>query len=138
MHTFLLFFGYPNGAIWGNVWAMPVCGIIAGVVTFVFRDHIGRAVKGWWHRHLGHHAELDEIRARLDAHADLLNPHTPGGLNVVLDEVRRAVTAAESAHEDIKALGVITGNAKAPRRGATEMRKTASGKTDGKVGSGEG
>ena len=62
MHTFLLFFGYPNGAIWGNVWAMPVCGLIAGAVTFVFRDHIGRAVSSWWRRHLGHGDELAEIR----------------------------------------------------------------------------
>lgn len=131
MHTFLLFFGYPNGAIWGNVWAMPVCGVIAGVVTFVFRDHLGRALRSWFGRHFGHHAELAEIRARLDTHADLLDPHTPGGLNAVLDEVRRAVTAAESAHEDIKALGVIATKASAPRRGATEMRKTAGGKADG-------
>ena len=62
MHTFLLFFGYPNGAIWGNVWAMPVCGLIAGVAAFVFKDHIGRACSSWWKRHFGHGGELDEIR----------------------------------------------------------------------------
>ena len=130
MHTFWVFFGYPDGAIWGNVWAMPVCGLIAGVAAFVFKDHIGRACSNWWKRHFGHGDELDEIRTRLDAHADLLDPHTPGGLNAVMDEVRRAVTAAESAHADIKALGVIASKAQAPRRGATEMRKTASGKTE--------
>ena len=132
MHTLLLFFAWPNGGAWSNVVAMPVCGVIAGVVTFVFRDHLGRAVKGWWHRHLGHGSELDEIRTRLDTHADLLDPHSPGGLNAVLDEVRRAVTAAESARDEIKGLGVITRGAKpAPRRGATEMRKTGSGKAEG-------
>ena len=130
MHTFWVFFAWPDGGAWSNVIAMPVCGFIAALFAFLFRDHIGRAVRGWWHRHLGHRAELDEIRTRLDAHADLLDPHTPGGLNAVMDEVRRAVTAAESVHADIKALGVIARTAKAPRRGATEMRKTGSGKGD--------
>ena len=130
VHTLWLFFAWPAGAVWGNVWAMPLCGIIAAVFAVVFRDRLGRAVSGWWHRHFGHRAELDDIRARLDAHADLLDPHSPGGLAAVMDEVRRAVTAAESAHADIKALGVITRNAKAPRRGATEMRKTATGKAE--------
>lgn len=130
MHILWLFFAWPNGGVWSNVWAMPVCGVIAGITAFVFRDHLGRALRSWFRRHLGHHAELDEIKARLDTHADLLDPHTPGGLNAVLDEVRRAVTAAESAHADIKALGVIATNTKTPRRGATEMRKTASRKTD--------
>lgn len=130
MHTFWLFFSYPNGAIWGNVWAMPVCGVIAGVFAFLFKDHLGRALHHWFRRHFGHHAELDEIKARLDTHADLLDPHSPGGLNAVLDEVRRAVSAAESAHADIKALGVIARNAKTPRRGTTEMRKTGDGKAE--------
>ncbi len=128
MHTFLLFFGYPDGAIWGNVWAMPVCGLIAGVAAFVFKDHIGRACSDWWKRHFGHEGELEEIRTRLDTHADLLDPHTPGGLNAVMDEVRRAVTAAESAREAVQALGVIK---PAARRGATEMRKTGGGKREG-------
>src|ERR1700748_2267755 len=98
---------------------MPVCGLIACVAAFVFKDHIGRACSNWWKRHFGHGGELDEIRARLDAHADLLDPHTPGGLNAFMDEVRRAVTAAESAHADIKALGVIAAKAQTPRRGTT-------------------
>lgn len=130
MRTFWLFFAWPGGGAWSNVIAMPVCGLIAALFAFLFRDHIGRACAGWWKRHFGHGGELDEIRARLDAHAGLLDPHSPGGLAAVLDEVRRAVTAAESAHADIKALGAIARNAKAPRRGATEMRKTASGKTE--------
>lgn len=130
MHTLLVFLAWPNGAVWGNVGAMPVCGIIAGFFAFVFRDHIGRAVKGWWHRHLGHKDDLDAIHARLDAHADLLDHDTPGGLGAVMDEVRRAVTAAESAHEAVKALGVIK---QAPRRGGTEMRKAAGAK-DGSEG----
>ena len=132
MYILRLFFGWPNGAIWGNVWAMPVCGVVAGVFAVVFRDHIGRALRSWLHRHLGHRAELDQIRERLDGHADALDLSTPGGLAAVMDEVRRAVMAAESARDEIKGLGVIARGAKtAPRRGTTEMRKTGSGKAEG-------
>lgn len=134
MHTFLLFFGYPNGGIWGNVYAMPVCAVIAGVVTFIFRDHIGRAVKGWWHRHLGHKDDLEEIHARLDAHADLLDPLTPGGLAVVLSEVRDARAAAESAKAtaessaaEVRALVKVV----AP----TQMKRTAGGRSAAKSSS---
>ena len=130
MHVLWLFFTWPAGAVWGNVFAMPLCGIVAAFAAFLGRDRLGRALSGFWHRHFGHRAELDDIHARLDAHANLLDPHTPGGLAVILDEVRRAVAAAESAHADIQALGVIAKGAKAPRRGPTEMRKTGRGKAE--------
>ena len=100
MHTFLLFFGWPNGAVYGNVGAMPLCGGVAFVAAFVFRDKLGRALRGWWHTHFGHGEELSHIKATLDRHADLLNPATPGGLAQVLYEVKagrddtRAMVAA--------------------------------------------
>lgn len=122
MHTLLVFLAWPNGAVWGNVGAMPLCGLVAAFFAFVFRDHLGRALKNWVKRHFGHHSELDALSARLDAHADLLDHDTPGGLGAVMDEVRRAVAAAESAHEAVKALGVIK---PVPRRGSTEMRPAA-------------
>ena len=128
MHVFLSFFGWPAGSTWSNVLAMPSCGVLATVFAVVFRDKIGKAAKDWHRRHFGHHDELGKIHERLDAHADLLDHDTPGGLGAVMDEVRRAVTAAESAHEAVKALGVIK---QAPRRGATPMQKKATGKTDG-------
>lgn len=127
MHTFLSFFGWPAGSTWSNVLAMPSCGVLATVFAVVFRDKIGRAASSWWHRHFGHKDELEQVHARLNAHEDLLNHETPGGLGAVMDEVRRAVTAAESAHEAVKALGVIK---PAPRRGATPMQKKATGKAD--------
>ena len=134
MHTFWSFFGWPAGSTWSNVLAMPSCGVLATVFAVVFRDRIGRAVRHWHRRHFGHHDEIAAIHERLDAHADLLDHDTPGGLGAVMDEVRRAVTAAESAHEAVKALGVIT---PAPRRGATQMKRAAGAKdgSDGKSGS---
>ena len=128
MHTLWLFFSWPQGGAWSNVVAMPVCGLIAALAAFLVRDRLGRALRKWYARHFGHHAELDAIRAQLQAHADLLDHDTPGGLGAVMDEVRRAVSAAESAHEAVKALGVIR---TAPKRGATPMRKTSTG-SDGK------
>ena len=133
MHTLWLFFAWPDGGAWSNIVAVPPCAVLAAVLAFIFRDRLGRALKGWWARHLGHKDDLDAIHARLDAHADLLDHETPGGLGAVMDEVRRAVTAAESAHEAVRALGVIK---PPPRRGGTEMRKAASAKDggDGKAG----
>jgi len=128
VHTFLAFFAWPDGGVWSNVLAMPLCGLLAALAAFLVRDRLGRALRSWWHRHLGHGGELDAIKAQLQAHADLLDHDTPGGLGAVMDEVRRAVAAAESAHEAVKALGVIR---TAPKRGATEMRKTVTGKADG-------
>lgn len=129
MHTFLLFFAWPNGGAWSNVVAMPACGIVAVVFAVCLR----RPLAAWWHRHFGHRAELDEIRATLGTHTDLLDHSTPGGLGAVMDEVRRAVTAAESAHEAVRALGVIK---PPPRRGATQMKRAAGVKdgSDGKTG----
>lgn len=116
MHTLWLFFTWPAGAIWGNVLAMPACGVVAGVATVCLRRPLAR----FWHRHFGHRAELNEIKARLDGHADLLDPHSPGGLGAVHDEVRRAVTAAESAAAEVRALTKIVT--------PTPMKRTASGR----------
>jgi hypothetical protein len=128
VHTFLAFFAWPNGTAWSNIIAVPPCAVLAAVLAFIFRDRLGKAISGWWHRHFGHRAELDAVRAQLKTHADLLDHDTPGGLGAVMDEVRRAVAAAESAHEAVRALGVIKPS---PRRGTTEMRKTTNGKTEG-------
>jgi hypothetical protein len=127
MHTFLLFFAWPNGGAWSNVAAMPLCGIAAGIAAFIFRDHIGRALSGFWRRHFGHHAELDKIKATLGEHADALDLSTPGGLAAVMAEIKETRMAAESALAAVQALGVIAGSAKTPRRGKTEMRPTAGG-----------
>jgi hypothetical protein len=54
-----------------NVGAMPLCGLLAlaigGPVTYLLRDRIGRGLRGWWQRHLGHGAELAAIRETAEA-----------------------------------------------------------------------
>jgi len=130
MHTLWLFFSWPGGFIWGNVGAMPVCGLIAAVFAFVCRDRLGRALSGFWHRHFGHRAELDAIRKQLGAHADALDLGTPGGLAAVMAEIRETRTAAESALAGVQALAAVAAKP-AARRGATEMRRTGTGKAGG-------
>lgn len=135
MHTFLAFFAWPNGSAWSNVIAMPVCGVIAAAFAFLARDRIGKALRGWWHTHLGHRAELDALNARLDEHANLLDHETAGGLGAVWTELRDLKAAVEAQAAGVEALVSIT--KPAPRRGATQMRKTAGAKdgSDGKTGS---
>ncbi len=58
MHTFLLFFSWPDGGAWSNVAAMPLCGVVAVVFAVFFRKPAAR----WWGRHFGMHADLAEIR----------------------------------------------------------------------------
>jgi hypothetical protein len=77
-----------------NIGAMPACGAIAlGIgapLTYLLRERIGRALHGWWRRHLSHGAELAEIRAiaekahriAADTHKALTgkdHPDAPGG-----------------------------------------------------------
>lgn len=112
MHTLWLFFSWPQGGAWSNVAAMPLCGALAALAAFLVRDRLGRALSGFWHRHFGHRGELDALNARLDAHADLLDPSTPGGLAAViaavdglqdtvagLAEVVRQVMAQRAEHD---------------------------------------
>lgn len=131
MHTFLAFFAWPNGSAWSNVIAMPVCGVIAAAFAFLARDRIGKALRGWWHTHLGHRAELDALNARLDEHANLLDHETAGGLGAVWTELRDLKAAVEAQAAGVEALVSIA--KPAPRRGgATAMQKKApTGKADG-------
>jgi hypothetical protein len=119
VHTFLAFFAWPDGTAWSNVAAMPLCGVLAGLAAFIFRDHIGRALSGFWHRHFGHGDALDAIQAQLDGHADALDLSTPGGLAVVVAEVREAKAAAQSAQAAVEALAALY--AKPPPRRAKTL-----------------
>ena len=118
MHTLWLFLNWPNGTAWSNVIAMPLCGVLA----VLFAVFLRKPLAAWWHRHFGHRAELAAIRERLDGHADLLDPHTPGGLSVVMTELRDLKATVEAQAAGVEALASIA--KPVPRRGATEMRKT--------------
>lgn len=76
MHTLWLFFSWPAGATWSNVLAMPACGLVAVMSAVVFRKPLSR----WWHRLVGEHAGVEDIRRAADAAhriaADLFEHHT--------------------------------------------------------------
>jgi hypothetical protein len=112
------YFGWSEGAVWSNLVASAICA------AFV-----------WWRlraRIIAHHAAVLVQAERHHAeHMAAVDLKTPGGLTAVMDEVRRAVTAAESAHGAVQALGVAV-KPRPARRGATEMQKTGrSGKEAG-------
>jgi hypothetical protein len=113
MSVLHFYFGWPDGAVYSNLVASAICSVLI-----------------WWRlraRIIAHHAavliQADRHHAEHMAAVDL---KTPGGLAAVMDEVRRAVTAAESAHGAVQALGVAA-KPRPARRGATEMRQTGEG-----------
>lgn len=124
MHTLWLFLAWPDGGVWSNVLAMPLCGVLAGLAAYLGRDHLGRALRQWYARHFGHHAELDAIRARLDGHADALDLGTPGGLAAVMAEVRRAASASEASLAEVRALARIKGAVPEPAAPEPAAEKT--------------
>jgi hypothetical protein len=49
--------------IWPNAGAMPLCATFGFIGCYVFRDHIGRKLAAWLHKHhAAHLAELERER----------------------------------------------------------------------------
>ncbi len=63
--TFRSFFAWPAGGTWSNTLAWLEDLGIAASVAWYFRDHVGRSLAAWWHRHHAPH-----LQAQLDAHHD--------------------------------------------------------------------
>jgi hypothetical protein len=49
--TFRLFFAWPEGGTWSNTLAWLEDAAIAVLVTWYFRDHVGKRLSVWWHHH---------------------------------------------------------------------------------------
>jgi hypothetical protein len=62
MHTLLVYFGIPYGAVWSNVGAEPICGLLALAFVFLFRDRIGKKLVRWHHKH--HTAHQEELKQK--------------------------------------------------------------------------
>src|SRR5580698_3001382 len=108
MHVLWEYFGWPNGAIWGNVWAEPVCVALAAGAAFLFRDRIGGHLATWWHRlHGGHvRADLAAMERRLAGQAATLHEAASAQREKhhqeLLDrgQVQHEATAAHLAKQD--------------------------------------
>ena len=111
MHTLLIFFGWPMGAVYGN--------ILASALVAVWVTVQSRSVKAV-------QAEVRDLHEK--HHAEQMNAlslETAGGLAAVISAAQDAKTAAESAHGAVQGLALLKEPAKPAATGATRMRKTA-------------
>jgi len=90
MHTFLVFFGWPMGAVWGN--------LLASLLVFMWVTTQTRSIRAV-------QAEIRDLQVRHHAeHMAALDPATPGSMGAVMSEVKDAKNAAETSAEAMKLL----------------------------------
>jgi len=114
MHTFLVFFGWPLGAVWPN--------ILASFLVAVWVTVQSRSIKTL-------QAEVRDLHER--HHQEQMNAlslDSPGGLAAVMNVARDAKTAAESAHGAVQELALVTGAPQPAATGKTPLKRTASGR----------
>lgn len=63
MNVISLFFSWPAGGTWSNMIASFEWAIVAFTCIWLFRDHIGRHLAKWWHKHHGPHAVEQHLEA---------------------------------------------------------------------------
>ena len=114
MHTLLVFFGWPMGAVYGNIQASL---LVAAWVTAQARSvRVLQAEMRDMHER--HHAE----------HMNALSLDSPGGLAAVMSAAQDAKSAAESAHGAVQGLALVTGTPQPAATGKTPLRRAASGR----------
>lgn len=63
-HVLYFYFVWPYGAVWGNVWAIIPCGIVAAITAWFGRHKIGKMLVKWWHKHWTEHIAAIEAELR--------------------------------------------------------------------------
>jgi hypothetical protein len=62
-HVLYVYFAWPYGFVWGNVWAIIPCGAITLATAWFARHKIGRNLVRWLHKHyVAHLAELERTK----------------------------------------------------------------------------
>lgn len=69
--TFKLFFAWPEGGTWSNTIAWLEDAFFGALFMFFFRDHVGKRLAAWWHRHTTPHLEA-KLETKLAEHRDLI------------------------------------------------------------------
>lgn len=96
--------------VWLDFYVPVWPNLVASLIVYVFVLAKIRALRKL-------HEELKELHARQHAeHMAALNLDTPGGLAVIVAEVRDAKAAAESAHAAVKTLTAVRGQPAPPWR----------------------
>lgn len=65
-HVLTTYFVWPFGLVWGNVWAIIPCGLVAAATAYFGRHKIGKMLVKWWHKHMIEH--VTALEAELKAH----------------------------------------------------------------------
>lgn len=68
--TFRLFFGWPQGGTWSNAIEQAEGAAVIALIGFLGRDHIGRKLAAWVHKHYGPHAVEQHRQALREHEAD--------------------------------------------------------------------
>lgn len=78
------FFSWPAGATWSNMIASAEWVALIGILTWYFRDRVGRRLADYVHRHQTHHRERHQAEW-----LDAIRDHVSQELTSVRDEIRR-------------------------------------------------
>lgn len=65
--TFRLFFSWPQGSTWSNAIEQAEGALVIALAGYLGRDHIGRALAGWWGRIHPHRDKIDRALAAAEA-----------------------------------------------------------------------
>lgn len=63
-HIWSTYFSWPDGGIWGNVWAEPVIAVLTVTVVWPFRNKLYKRFIKFHHKH--HTAHLASLRESHD------------------------------------------------------------------------
>jgi|HubBroStandDraft_2_1064218.scaffolds.fasta_scaffold18538_2 hypothetical protein len=95
--TFRFFYEWPTGATWSNMVASLEWITLAGLVTWYFRDNVGKQLASWIHHHQSGHRGKDreqiaaEIRAHVAQELEGVRQHITDELTVQHDRIVRSI-----------------------------------------------
>lgn len=98
--TFRSFFDWPSGATWSNMIASAEWLSLAALVTWYYRDNVGKSLSAWVHKHQAPHRD----RTRQDIAAEI-RQHVAAEL----ESVRTHITDELAAHHE-RIVASINGN----------------------------
>ena len=62
-----LFFSWPDGGVWSNMIAWLLGLAVGALTTYYLRDHVGRRLSAWMHRHSPDREAVQEAHEAMHA-----------------------------------------------------------------------